>query len=98
MFFYNNDVYPKYWQIYKKTLIKGLREFIYENYYNQIAFTIENSYDLIKFQKKKKDFLSFATKLIEKIPDVVKTKKDINIICRRKKDKMIKSNFSTIKN
>ena len=33
--------------------IKELRDFIYENYYSQIGFIKENSYYLIKRQKKK---------------------------------------------
>ena len=49
----------------KKMTIKELREFIHENYYSQIEFTKENSHYSIKRQKK--NFVSFTTKLIEKI-------------------------------
>ena len=35
----------------KKTAIKQLRDFIFENYYSQIGFTKENSYYLIKGQE-----------------------------------------------
>ena len=37
----------------RKMKIKELRDFIYENYYSQIGFIKENSYYLIKRQKKK---------------------------------------------
>ena len=40
---------------------------MYENYYEQVGFNKENSYYSMKRQKKK-DLLSFATKLTEQIP------------------------------
>ena len=40
------------------------RDFIHENYYRRIRFTKENSYYSMKCQKKK-DLLSFSTKLIK---------------------------------
>ena len=45
--------------------VKEVKDFIFENYYRQIGFAKEKSYYSIKRQKKK-DLLSFATKLIEK--------------------------------
>ena len=52
----------------KKMTIKELRDVIYENYYRQTGFTKENSNYSMKHQKKK-DLLSFATKLIKKFED-----------------------------
>ena len=71
----------------KKTKIKELRDFIYENYYIQIGFTKENSCYSVKYQNK--ELLLFATKLIEKVPDPSKTKgkKTKNLV--KKKQKII---------
>ena len=57
----------------KRIAIKELRDFIFNNYYRQIGFAKENSYYSMERQRKK-DLLSFASKLIEKIPDPSNTK------------------------
>ena len=53
--------------------IKELKDFIFENYYRRIRFPKENSYYLMKHQKKK-DLLLLPTKLIEKIPNASNAK------------------------
>ena len=57
----------------KKMTIKELKDFIFENYYRRIRFPKENSYYLMKHQKKK-DLLLLPTKLIEKIPNASNAK------------------------
>ena len=57
--------------------IKKLRDVIYQNYYSRIGFTKENSYYLIKLQKK--NLLSFATKSIKIYYILVKSKNTINL-------------------
>ena len=58
----------------KKMKIKELKDFILKKYYRKIRFTKENSYYSMK-NRKKKDLLSFATKLTKlKIPDVSNAK------------------------
>ena len=52
--------------------------------YSRIGFTKENGYYSIKRQKKK-DLLSFVTKLIEKIPDPSKTKEYYQSYLKKKK-------------
>ena len=49
----------------KRMTIKQFRDFIFESYYRRIGFTKENSYYSMKHQKKK-DLLSFVTKLLKK--------------------------------
>ena len=57
----------------KMITIKKLKDFIYENYHRQIEFLKRNSYYSMTYQRKK-DFLLFATKLIEKTSDANNTK------------------------
>ena len=67
----------------KKMTVKELKDFVRENCYKQIEFTKENSYYSMKRQKKKKkkDLLSFATKLTEKkYLIIVKLKNTITLI------------------
>ena len=45
-----------------KMPVNEIRDFIFENYYNQIGFYKENSY----YSMKQKDLLVYATKLAEK--------------------------------
>ena len=47
---------------------KELKDFIFENYRQQVEFPKENSYYSMKHSKKK-DLQLFAAKLTEKIPD-----------------------------
>lgn len=47
---------------------KELKNFIYGNYYRQLGFSKENSYNSITNQKKNEMKL-FETKLTEKIPE-----------------------------
>ena len=58
----------------KKMTVNELRDFVFENYYRQIGFSKENSYYLMKHQKKKKDLQLFVTKLTEEIPDPTNAK------------------------
>ena len=44
--------------------VKELKEFKFKNYYKRIGFTKEYCYNSVKHEKKK-DLLSFATKLIK---------------------------------
>ena len=48
----------------KKMAVKIVREFIFENYYNPIGFTKNDSYYLLK--KAKKDLALFTNKLTTK--------------------------------
>ena len=66
----------------KKMTVKELKDFVRENCYKQIEFTKENSYYSMKSQKKKKkDLLSFTTKLTEKkYLILVKLKNTITLI------------------
>ena len=58
MFFYflcfpiYNNVYPKYFQIYKKMSINEIKDFIFESYY-EIEFSKESSCYSMKLLKKK---------------------------------------------
>ena len=52
--------------IRKRITVNELRKFFYGNYYKQIRFLKETSYDSMK-QLKKKDLLLLVTKLTEKI-------------------------------
>ena len=67
----------------KKMTIKELKDFIFENYYRRIGFPKENSYYLMKHQKKKDLFL-FATKLKEKIPHASNDKEHYNSYLKNK--------------
>ena len=53
--------------------VQELKDFIFENYYRRIGFTVQNIYYSIKHQKKY-DLLLLATKLIKKIPDASNAK------------------------
>ena len=65
----------------KKMTVKELKDFVRENCYKQIEFTKENSYYSMESQKKKKDLLSFTTKLTEKkYLILVKLKNTITLI------------------
>ena len=81
--------------------IKELKDFISENYYKQIGFTERNRVYSMKCQKKK-GLLSFATKLIEKIPDPSKPKSTILFEGKNtklvKRSKIIAQQPKTIKN
>ena len=79
----------------KNMTIKELKRVFCDNYYRQIGFSKENSYCLMKHQKKK-DLLLLATKLTEKIPDVSNAKKYYKSYLKRKNTKFIKqSNIIT---
>ena len=52
----------------KKMSDKELKDFIFENYRQQVGFPKENYYYSMKHLKKK-DLQLFAAKLTEKIPD-----------------------------
>ena len=69
--------------------INELRDFTYENHYKRIGFLRESSCYSMK-SLKKKDLLLHATKLIEKIPDPIKTKKYYQSYLRRKITKLAK--------
>ena len=60
--------------------IKELGNFIYENYYSEIGFTKE-----LLFNKTSEDLPLFATKLIEKIPNLIKTKECHHSYVKNKK-------------
>ena len=50
--------------------VNEIRDFIFENYYKKIGFSLEKNYYLLKRlkkKKKKKDLLLLTNKLIEKI-------------------------------
>ena len=49
--------------------VNEIRNFIFENYYKRIGFSLESSYYSVNLLKKKKDLLLLATKSTEKIPD-----------------------------
>ena len=49
----------------KKMSVNDIRDFIFENYYKQMGFSMEVSYYLMK-RLKRKDLLLLANKLIEK--------------------------------
>ena len=61
----------------KKIAVNEIRGFIFRNYYKKTGFSRKSSYYLIECFKKK-DLLSLASKLIEKIPILVLLKKIIN--------------------
>ena len=58
--------------------LKECKEFILENYYKQIGFDKENSYYSMKNQKKTKDLLLLATKLIKKCLILINLENTIN--------------------
>ena len=66
----------------KKMTVNELRDFIFENYYKWIRFAIENSYYLMRHQKK--DLQLFATKLTEKVPDCSNAKEKYNSCLKEK--------------
>ena len=70
----------------KMTAIK-IRDFIFENYY-RVVFSKENSYYLMKHQKKYREL--FGTKLTEKIPDPRNAKEHFLTFIRKKKTKSVK--------
>ena len=39
-----NNVFPKYYQSYKKISVNNIRNVIFANYYKRIGFSKENSY------------------------------------------------------
>ena len=57
----------------KKMSVKKIQDFIFENVYNRIGFSRENSYYSIKRLKRKK-LLFLANRLIEKTPDLCNAK------------------------
>ena len=52
-----NNLYPKYYQSYKKDAVNEIRGFTFERYCKRIDFSKENSYHSIKRLKKKKGFI-----------------------------------------
>ena len=80
--------------------VKQMRDFIFQNYYNRIVFSKENSYYLMK-RLNKKDLLLLANKLIEKTPDPRNAKKHYQSFIRKtphKINKTIKDNYLSTKN
>ena len=76
--------------------VNKLRDFIFEDYYKQIAFVKGSSY----YSMKRKYFLLLANKLIERIADP-RNAKELSIISKKKKHKIrktIKNNCSATKN
>ena len=63
--------------------VNKLRDFIFEDYYKQIAFVKESSYYSMK-RLKRKYFLMLANKLIERIADP-RNVKELSIISKKKK-------------
>ena len=70
----------------KKMLANKIRDFICENYYKWIGFSMENSY----YYAWKKDWLLLANKLIEKILDPCTAKEHYQSFIRRKNRKSVK--------
>ena len=66
-----------------------IRDFIFENYYQQIGFFKENSYYSMKHLKRKY-LLFLASKLIEKVPDPPNAKKHYQSLSRKKNRKLLK--------
>ena len=64
-------------------IVKELKDFIFENYHQQMGFAKENSYYSMKYWKKK-DSQLFATKLIEKIPNPHNVKEHYQSFLRKK--------------
>ena len=56
----------------RKRSVKDLREFIFENYFEQIGFTKEDSY--FSLTNWKETFILFLTKLTKKISKLGKAK------------------------
>ena len=73
----------------KKMPINETIDFIFENFYKRIGFSMENSYYLMK-RLKKKDLLFLANKLIEKIPDPRNAKEHYQLFIRKKNTKSVK--------
>ena len=79
--------------------VNEIRNFIFENYYKRIGFSLESSYYSVNLLKKKKDLLLLATKSTEKIPDSYNTK-SLSTNYKKEKHKIsktIKSNYSATK-
>ena len=55
-----NNVYPKYYQNYKKMSVNEIRDFFFENYYKRSGFSKENSYYSLK-RFKKRDYCCLKT-------------------------------------
>ena len=73
----------------KKMSVNETRDFIFENYYERIGFSKENSYYSMK-RLKKKDLLLLPTKLAEKIPDPRNAKDHCQSFIRKKNIKSVK--------
>ena len=82
----------------KKMSANEIRDFIFENYYEQIGFCKENSYHAMKLLKKK-DLLLLANKLIEKYLILVMLKNTINHLSEKthKISKTIRNNYLSTK-
>ena len=61
--------------------IKGLKDFVFENYHRRIEFPEKASYYSVKLFK---DFVLLVTKLIEKISDASNAKEDNKSYLKRK--------------
>ena len=66
-----------------------IRDFIFENYYERIRFSKENSYYLMK-RLKRKYLLLLAQKVIEKISDSHNAKEHYQSFIRKKNTKSVK--------
>ena len=73
----------------KKMSVKKIQDFIFENVYNRIGFSWENSYYSIKRLKRKK-LLFLANRLIEKTPDLCNAKEHYQSFLRKKNRKSVK--------
>ena len=69
--------------------VKKIQDFIFENVYNRIGFSWENSYYSIKRLKRKK-LLFLANRLIEKTPDLCNAKEHYQWFLRKKNRKSVK--------
>ena len=85
-----NNLYPKYYQSYKKDAVNEIRGFTFEKYCKRIDFSKENSYHSMKRLKKQKDLLLLANKLIDKISDPRNAKKHYLSFIRKKITKSVK--------
>ena len=75
----------------KKMSANDIRDFIYENYYKRNGFSKEDSYRLLNSsKKKKKDFLLFGKKLIDKVPDARNVKEHYDLFLRMKNRNSVK--------
>ena len=69
--------------------VNEIRDFILENYYKRIGFSIENSYYSIK-RLKREDLLLLVTKLTDKKPDPRNAKEYYQSFIRAKNTKSVK--------